>query len=76
MLHLPNKGNYKANWRQNAGRLREQMRLGNPIYDTYRDPVTGKQIPTAGFLGAERRLLESRGWKYNAATGAYHPPKR
>jgi hypothetical protein len=27
-----------------------------------------------GFLGAERNLLESRGWQYNSSTGAYYPP--
>ncbi|MFH1870118.1 MAG: IPTL-CTERM sorting domain-containing protein [Pseudomonadota bacterium] len=74
MLNLPDKGSAQANWAQNAGRLREQMRQGNPIYDSYRDVVTGKQIPTEGFLRAERNLLESRGWQYNPSTGAYHPP--
>ena len=74
MLHLPDQGSAKANWAQNAGRLREQMRQGNPIYDSYRDALTGQQIPTQGFLRAERNLLESRGWQYNPSTGAYHPP--
>ncbi len=74
MLNLPDKGSAQANWAQNAGRLREQMRQGNPIYDSYRDVVTGKQIPTEGFLRAERNLLESRGWQYNSSTGGYHPP--
>jgi hypothetical protein len=74
MLHLPEKGSVQANWAQNAGRLREQMRQGNPIFDSYRDAVTGKQISTRGFLGAERNLLESHGWQYNSSTGAYHPP--
>lgn len=50
------------------------MRQGNPIYDSYRDALTGQQIPTQGFLRAERNLLESRGWQYNPSTGAYHPP--
>ncbi len=74
MLYLTDKGGTKINWAQNAGRIREQMRKGNPIYDSYRDPVTGLQIPTQGFLRAERNLLESHGWQYNPATGAYHPP--
>jgi hypothetical protein len=74
MLHLPDQGSPKANWHQNAGRLREQMGKGNPIFDSYRDPTTGMQIPTTGFLAAERYLLESRGWTYNPLTGAYHPP--
>lgn len=75
MLFLPNKSTPKDNWRQNSSRLREQMSKGALIYDSYRDPITGNQIPTGGFLRAERRLLESRGWQYNASTGAYHPPQ-
>jgi RHS repeat-associated protein len=74
MLHLPDKGSLKANWAQNSSRLREEMGNGRPIYDSYRDSVTGQQIPTKGFLNAERNLLESRGWRYDLATGAYHPP--
>ena len=74
MLNLPNKGSAKANWKQNSGYLREQMNKGSPIYDSYRDPKTGQQIPTGGGLNAERNLLESRGWQYNSSTGAYHPP--
>ena len=80
MLHLPNKGNPKANWKQNSGHLRQQMRRGKPIYDSYRDPKTGMRIPTGGpgnsgqFLNAERKLLESRGWIYDKKMGAYTPP--
>lgn len=74
MLHLPDKGSPKANWAQNSSRLREEMGRGNPIYDSYRNPTTGERIPTGGFLRAERNLLESRGWKYDSSTGAYHPP--
>lgn len=74
MLYLPNKGSPKANWKQNSGYLREQMRKGYPIKDSFRDAKTGQQIPTGGFLNAERKLLESRGWKYNYSTGSYHPP--
>ena len=80
-LYLPNKGNPKANWKQNAGRLREEMSKGKPIYDSYRNPTTGAQIKAGQspnsrgrFLNAERKLLESKGWKYNPQTGAYHPP--
>jgi hypothetical protein len=74
MLHLPNKGSPKANWAQNSSLLRSEMGKGNPIYDSYRNPVTGERIPTRGFLNAERNLLESRGWRYDQSTGAYHPP--
>lgn len=75
MLHLADKGSAKANWKQNSGRLREQMNKGNPIYDSYRDVKTGQQIQTGGFLNAERKLIESRGWQYNPSSGAYHPPQ-
>jgi hypothetical protein len=74
MLFLPNQGGTAANWAQNSSRLRELMREGKPIYDSYRDAVTGMQIPTRGFLNAERNLLKSHGWQYNPQTGAYHPP--
>lgn len=74
MLHLPDKGSAKLNWKQNSGYLREQMNKDNPIYDSYRDPKTGLQIDTGGFLNAERKLLESRGWKYDVPTGSYFPP--
>jgi hypothetical protein len=73
MLNLPNKGTPKLNWKQNSGFLRQEMRKGNPIFDSYRYS-NGQQIPTGGFLNAERYLLESRGWKFNSTTGAYHPP--
>jgi hypothetical protein len=74
MLYLPDQGSVHANWAQNASRLREQMRQNGPIFDSYRDPVSGQQIPAQGFLRAERNLLESHGWQYNPSTGAYHPP--
>jgi len=50
------------------------MSQGNPIYDSYIDAATGEQIPTTGFLNAERNLLENHGWSFNPQTGAYHPP--
>jgi hypothetical protein len=74
-LYLSDLGGAKENWAQNAGRLREQMRQGKPIFDSYRDPVTGLQIPAQGFLRAERNLLESHGWQYDARIGAYYPPR-
>lgn len=57
----------------NSGSLRQEMRLGDPIYDSYKLP-SGEQIPTGGFLGMERNLLESRGWVYKPSSGAYYPP--
>ena len=74
MLYLPDKGSAKANWKQNSGYLREQMKKGYPIKDSFRDAKTGQQLQTGGFLNAERKLLESRGWKYNSSTSSYHPP--
>jgi hypothetical protein len=74
MLFLPDKGNAAANWAQNERVLLEEMQRGKPIFDSFRDPVSGMQITTQGFLGKERALLEQNGWIYDAATGAYHPP--
>ena len=81
MLYLPDQGSAQANWAQNAGRLRQEMRTGEPIFDSYRDAATGFQIPAGTtplsggrFLNAERNLLESRGWQYNPSSGAYRPP--
>lgn len=72
MLKMFDQGSPKLNWKQNSGFLRQEMRSGNPIFDSYRYP-NGQQIPTGGFLNAERKLLESRGWIYKPSTGAYHP---
>lgn len=74
MLHLPNKGTPKLNWKANYGALRYEMNLGKPIFDSYRLP-NGNLIPTGGFLNAERFTLKSRGWVYNPTMGAWIPPK-
>ncbi len=50
------------------------MGNGNPIFDSFLNSTSGNQIPTGGFLNAERKLLESRGWRFNNGTGSYHPP--
>ena len=79
-LFLPNKGSPRANWNQNDGRLREEIRKGFPIFDSYRrrdgSQIPAGQIPKSGgrFLGAERNRLEEKGWRYSPSTGAYHPP--
>ena len=73
MLHLPNKGTPKLNWKANYGSLRKEMGLGKPIFDSYRLP-NGNLIPTGGFLNAERFILQSRGWIYNPSSGAWMPP--
>ena len=73
MLHLPNKGTPKLNWKANYGELRREMGLGKPIFDSYRLP-DGNLIPTGGFLNAERSILQGRGWMYNPSNGAWMPP--
>ena len=73
MLHLPNKGTPKLNWKANYGALRREMKFGNPIFDSYRLP-NGNLIPTGGFLNAERSILLGRGWMYNPNVGAWLPP--
>jgi hypothetical protein len=73
MLHLPNKGTPKLNWRANYGALRGEMGLGKPIFDSYRLP-NGNLIPTGGFLNVERYILQSHGWIYTPTQGAWLPP--
>jgi hypothetical protein len=72
MLAVPWKGTPKATWKENASRLRREMRSGDPIYETYADEV-GNLIPTKGFLNAERNLLLNRGWQYSPRTRAWTP---
>ena len=72
MLHLPDKGTPKLNWKANYGALRREMSLGKPIFDSYR-LSNGNLIPTGGFLNAERYILQSRGWMYNPGNGAWMP---
>ncbi len=64
---LPDMGNPKANWKQNSGVLRQIMNEGNPIKD-----VSSYPMKNAGFLGAERNLLQNKGWTYN--NGYWFPP--
>jgi len=73
-LWMPNRGSAKANWKQNSGYLRAEMRKGNPIFDSFRDP-NGTLIESTGFLNAERNLLKDRGWDYNPSIGAWYPPR-
>ena len=65
--YLPNKGSPKANWKQNSGVLRSVMNEKVPIKD-----VSPYPMENAGFLGAERNLLQSRGWSYS--NGYWYPP--
>ena len=73
MLHLPNKGTPALNWKANYEALRSSMKLGKPIFDSYRLP-NGNLIPTGGFLNVERSILQGRGWIYNSSRGAWLPP--
>ena len=66
---LPNLGNPKATWQQNAGVLREEMRLGKSIRDASPLDVDGP------FLNAERNLLLDRGWTFDRSTTFWMPPK-
>lgn len=66
--YLPDMGNPKANWHKNSGILRSIMNEGRPIKD-----VSPFLMMNAGFLGAERNLLQSRGWKY--LEGYWYPPQ-
>ena len=66
--YLPDMGNPKANWHQNSGILRSVMNEGVPIKDVSMFPMDN-----AGFLGAERNLLQSRGWTY--LEGYWYPPQ-
>lgn len=66
---LPDRGNPRDNWRQNAGALRQEMRRNQPIRDASPGDTGGQ------FLNAERNLLQSRGWTYDAETSFWMPPK-
>jgi hypothetical protein len=74
MLTVPWKGSPKATWAENSSRLRNEMRSGEPIYGSYVDGA-GNQIPTKGFLNAERNVLSNRGWRYDPGTRAWTPPR-
>jgi RHS repeat-associated protein len=64
----PNLGSPKANWKRNAGVLRDEMRKGRPIRDA--SPNDGK----GQFLNAERALLRDRGWRFDETTDLWMPP--
>lgn len=55
--YLPDQGSPKANQKQNSGILRSVIREGVSIKDESEYPMQN-----AGFLGAERNLLEMIGW--------------
>ena len=66
--YLPDMGNPQANWYQNSGILRSVMNEGVPIKDVSVFPMNN-----AGFLGAERNLLQNSGWTY--FEGYWYPPQ-
>jgi RHS repeat-associated protein len=72
MLTVPWKGTPKATWKENASRLRHEMRSGEPIRETYTDSQ-GQLLPTRGFLNAERELLRNHGWQYDESTRMWSP---
>jgi RHS repeat-associated protein len=59
---------FKAEWKLNSGFLREEMRNLRPIRDASPGDTGGI------FLKAERSLLQSRGWTFDAATNLWLPP--
>ena len=59
---------WKGEWKENAGRLREAMRQGGPIRDVSPDDLGGP------FLNAERNLLRDRGWTFDPRTNYWNPP--
>ena len=67
---LPDRGSPKANWHQNAGVLREEMKRGLPIRDASPGDRGGQ------FLNAERNLLRDRGWTFDPNKNLWMPPKR
>jgi hypothetical protein len=50
------------------------MARGVPIRDSVVNPVTGALENNAGFLRAERYLLQDRGWTYDPKTTLWSPP--
>ncbi len=67
---LPDKGNPKANWKQNSGVLRQEMGKGKPIRDASPGDTSGQ------FLNAERNLLRDRSWSFDSKTNHWNPPKQ
>jgi RHS repeat-associated protein len=65
---MPNLGSKKANWKQNAGLLRQEMRRGQPIRDASPGDRSGE------WLNAERNLLKEHGWRFDASTNLWMPP--
>ena len=60
LKEMPNRGSFKANWKQNSSVLRKYEKAGYDIKDI------GTQ--NTGFLKAERNLLENRGRTFDSKT--------
>jgi hypothetical protein len=75
-MFLPDQGDSLANRAQNEAQLSSEMEEGDPIWDTYRDPVSGQLLDVSddSFLGMERAFLEANGWTYEGNIGAWLPP--
>jgi hypothetical protein len=66
---LPDRGNPRANWAQNSGVLRSEMRRGLPVRDMSPGDNSG------AFLNAERSLLRDRGWSFDGPSNYWLPPE-
>lgn len=67
-LQWPSKlPDFKAEWAENSGRLREAMRIGQPIRDMSPGDTGGL------FLNAERNLFRDRGWMFDPQTNYWMP---
>lgn len=76
----PSFGTPKENWKRNSSILRKEIRDGKVIIDASKhrensdpDPTTERPDRKIGqsFLGAERNLMDNKGYKINADTGVY-----
>jgi len=64
----------RAEWKTNSGLLRQEMRNGRPIRDASPGELTSSK--KGPFLNAERKLLKSRGWRFNRTSCLWLPPGR
>ena len=78
---LPQKGSPKANWKQNSGELRKEIRKNKPIRDASKGDSTPAPIHEnknrkirQTFTGAERNLLRNQGWVKKGKI--WYPPSK
>ena len=67
---MPDQGSPKANWKQNDGMLREEMRNGKPIRDASPQRKKGDK---PNFTDMERNRLKDKGWTLDGDT--WIPPR-